>query len=107
MKKEEKFFARVKGAERNDIERAFGALLVKWKTIVQPSHLMTVETMNKTVKCFFILQDMCFEERISIDMAEEKEETYLNDVTVCGTVNPVRAGLVWVSERAVISATAG
>lgn len=82
-------FVRVREPMRKDIERAFGVLQVKRKISAQPSHFMAVETMNTTTKCVIILHKMCVEERITLDVLEEEDEAYEDDVKVRGGVTPM------------------
>lgn len=86
--KKEKLFARAQEAVRKDIERAFGVLQVKWKIISRPSHFMTVKTMNTIMKCFIILHNMCVAERVALDMPEEEEEAYADDLKVRDGATP-------------------
>lgn len=59
--------AKIQEAIRKDIERAFRVLLKNYKIFVHASRFMTVEIMDKIVRCLVNLHNMCVEELIEDD----------------------------------------
>lgn len=74
---------------REDVERAFGVLQVRWHILRRPSRFWTLHTMHKVVKCCVILHYMMVE---YWDMDAGREEDVEDS---SATIGGEDGGLMW------------
>lgn len=75
--------------------------------IFQSCHFKTVETINIILKCVIFLHNLFFEESFAVDMLENDEEAYVDDLDFRVCVTPIWAGLDRISVWTPMFATAG
>lgn len=92
-----KLFGAIQEGIKIDIVHAFGVLQGKWGIIVRPSKFMTVDPMEKIMRSFIILHNMCVEKREALTIKVEEEKEF-SEILVRGGVPAIWCGLLCLHE---------
>lgn len=88
----EKLFAKIQEAVWKDIERTFWVLQGRGHFFGHVSRFMTVDTMDRIVRCLMIIHNMCVEERIDASGGIFEDVDCDDDVVMSEDRPPMSAG---------------